>query len=266
MRLRLLGIVVVLFALLPVAPASAGGWWSSVHVGSRFVAVGDTVTARSEAWWDTTAKAEAAAQGPYYAYLVTEYDTEVLDRAMGRANPTRWWKLAAGTELVRLGRVRVSELDGNLGTARARFTIPRVRPGRYSLMFCDAGCATPLGRVIPTPVRLTADPVAAHAATRVDALGRRLEAGAFAMRERVADAADQAAEARSAATATRRTLNGLTQRVAALEAAAEEEEVAAAARLPWPWIVALGLGLVAFAALVARALRDPSGVPRTSTG
>ena len=50
----------------------------------------------------------------------------------------------------------ISGRELNLALASASFRVPEIPPGRYTVMFCDAGCAHPLADVIPTlPRQLT---------------------------------------------------------------------------------------------------------------
>ena len=91
---------------------------------------------------------------------------------MSTSDPGDWWPLGeAGA--IQVGEVRLSGWDGKLARARARFAVPRIQPGRYSLMFCDAGCANPLGDIVPAGVSIVADPFIAQLARRLYRLESR---------------------------------------------------------------------------------------------
>ncbi|MPZ73845.1 MAG: hypothetical protein GEU74_11540 [Nitriliruptorales bacterium] len=243
MRRCWLGLVVVVVGVLAWAPpASAGGWWSSVRVDSRPLGAGETVTARSEAFFTTEAQAEAAHSVPYYAYLVRGYDRALLRHAMTRPDPKRWWALEPDAELIRVGRLHVGGWSGNVGSAHARIKLPAEISGRWNLMFCDAGCREPLGHAVPTVVGVTADPVTAQTARRTMALERRARRIVAQLRADVSNARAEAAEARAAARDLRRVLNDMTVDVQLLKAAQAQPDQPS----PWRWTAgALVLGLVA---------------------
>lgn len=175
MRCRMVVAGLVMIAMLLVAPsASAGGWWSYAHLEGGRVAAGETVLIRSGAAFATVEDAEAARTRPYYAYLVRGHDRSLLRRAMTKPDPARWWRLSPDAELVRVGELELSNFDANLADARVRITVPAgTDRGRWHLMFCDDGCRTPMGSVIPTPVRVTTFAGMARTARRMSVLAEQ---------------------------------------------------------------------------------------------
>ena len=233
-RLLVAGVVLGWMAVAAV-PAAAGGWWSYMQYPSEFVAVGEELVIRDEAFFTTLEDAEAAKLMPFYVYLVRGgYDRALLRHAMTKAQPERWWAADKDAELIRLGQVRFGLPHGNVGWARARVRIPDVKPGRYHLMMCDTGCVRPFGHVVPLPIRVTADPVAARAMRRTETLERRLAQQGESARDRIRNTQEAAERATTRADNVRGALKELTQRVQTLEA----EEEPSAAPVPrssaWP--------------------------------
>ena len=156
MRRCLLAVVLAAFLLSAGAPASAGGgWWDYLRIDDTDLAVGESASADTRAYWFTLEDADW--DTPYYAYLVRGFDRELLQDSMGAVEPDRWWALRPDAELIRLGEVNLKRF-GIDGTARTRFEVPAVAPGRWDLMLCDAGCVRPLGNVIPTEVQIVSEP------------------------------------------------------------------------------------------------------------
>lgn len=241
-RTSLLGVhlaFIVMALLLAAPPSTAGGWWGYVHIDRQYVGVGETLVASSEAFFPTIEQAERAKTQQYYAYLVRGYDKALLRRAMTQPDPTRWWALSSDAELVRLGRVRLGQWDANLGEAHARIRIPKVDTGSWALMFCDAGCREPMGSVIPTSVRVTADALTAKTAESVAALEERTRAMAD-LRTDLRDAQLRADGAAANAENARQELDIVTRRLQALEAAVQEPPSSSA----WPWSVTAALALL----------------------
>jgi hypothetical protein len=92
---------------------------------------------------------------------------------MSPPEPRRWW--TPPRELLLVGDVELSQWDSNLAMSRADLTVPDVPPGRYELMFCDRGCRNPLGNLIPMPVQISDDTLAAQTARKLQATKERLE-------------------------------------------------------------------------------------------
>ena len=162
-RMLLLSALIIGSALAP--PARAGGWWSNIQLRGHHLGVGEILTVRSEVWFRGVVDAQKASNSDYYAYLVRGIDREGLQWAMSRPQPKRWWK--PPTEMTLLGDVDLSQWDTNIALSTARLTIPELPVGRYHLMLCDRGCRSPLGNLIPSPVQVGADPLAAHTARRL---------------------------------------------------------------------------------------------------
>jgi hypothetical protein len=148
-------------ALLAPPPAAAGGWWTSIRVDREQVAVGQEVRAHANVMFSSVDAVEAAQSGrvdeQFYVYLLRGFDYSIVKRAM-RADPGDWWTLG-DAEAYRVARVVIGSGDANLALANAAFRVPELPSGRYSVMFCSAGCARPLADVIPTlPSQLMISP------------------------------------------------------------------------------------------------------------
>jgi hypothetical protein len=164
MRVALMACVAGLLAVPQVA--AGGGWWTSIRLDRERVGVGDEVKAYANVMFSAVDAIEAEQRGleqdePLYVYLLGGFDYSIVERAMRKASPRAWWSIG-NAKAIRAGRVVVGTGDSNLALASASFRIPEVPPGRYSVMFCSAGCARPLADVIPTlPSRLTVTPAPA---------------------------------------------------------------------------------------------------------
>ena len=103
--------------------------------------------------FSSTEAAEAArdarGEDAFYAYLLRGFDYSIVDRAQHEADPQNWWSVG-GAKVYWAGRVTVNGLDFNLATATASFRVPKVPPGKYAVMFCDAYCVHPLADLIPS--------------------------------------------------------------------------------------------------------------------
>ena len=162
-------------ALLVPSAAAAGGWWSGIDLERSTVAVGQRVKMKAQVLFSSVSAAADARGHPYYVYLLRGFDYSVVERAMGKRSPRRWWSVNSGAGVFKVGRVVVHLSDTNLGKARASFIVPELAPGTYALMFCDAGCAHPLADVIPTRgFTVVADVATARIAQRNDQLEKRV--------------------------------------------------------------------------------------------
>lgn len=130
------------------------------------------------------------------------FDWDVLDEAMGVANPGSWWELGSA-QAIEVARVRLFGFDGNLAHAQASFVVPALPPGRYALSFCDVGCVRSLGDIIPSRVVLAPDRLTAQLSERVERLTHELRETRWRLR---------------AARGRIRSLEGTADGVAALEA------------------------------------------------
>ncbi|HVL63617.1 MAG TPA: hypothetical protein VM573_00425 [Actinomycetota bacterium] len=158
---------------LAAAPASAGGWWNHIGVDGQPFGIGESVSLTvRDVWFPDLKEAHAARDVPYYAYLVEAFDEKALERAMSRPDPEPWWEPSG--RVFRIGDVSLTGWDSNIARARVQMTVPEVEPGSYALMLCDAGCRTPLGNIVPAPVRVTQDVLAAQTARRLDRVRDRL--------------------------------------------------------------------------------------------
>lgn len=270
MRRRTLvaGLITSVVVIALAAPASAGGWWSYVDLDKRHVSVGDTLTSSTEVMFPTSAMARRARSGRYFAYLVRGIDQKLLDEAMSKPQPKRWW--TQPETAVRAGKVRWRTRDSNIAHVIVNVTIPEVSPGRYALMLCDAGCRTPLGDVVPTEgLRVYApDELAAARAAQAAADAERLRLDSEAMDQALGQEIDQVreyamvaqADARRAADNAARAEQAV-QRLEAQVAALSARDPAA----PWPaaagWAVAGLVGLLWLASALHRRRREEAPPP-----
>jgi hypothetical protein len=159
MQRSVLAIGCVAAALIVPHSAMAGGWWTSPRLDRTRVAVGQEMKVNASLMFRSVDEAEAAqngeGQGRFYVYLLRGFDYSVVQRAMREPSPRNWWSVGSA-DAFRVGRVVIGGREANLAVAEASFRVPKVSPGRYAVMFCDAGCAHPLANVIPTlPKQLT---------------------------------------------------------------------------------------------------------------
>jgi hypothetical protein len=252
--MRRFGLAGLLVALAVPAQAAGGGWWSYPQVAPSTAAPGQHVTVRAEVLFATRVAARRAEDGRYMAYALRGLDGQIVRDAMRRAEPGDWWSPGAA-ELVELGPVDVNAADANLAVARGAFRLPDLAPGRYAVMLCSPGCASPLVDVVPMErFEVVADAGMARLAERVRRLDARLlrQAGALA-------------ESRAALAEIRSETRGFAAAVERLEArlAAAERHPAGQASVPWSslagWAVVAVL-LVALGLLVAHR-RRPASAP-----
>lgn len=132
---RVLVLAVVLFLLVPVGSASAGGSWIDVTHGDRvhfgrwdiaYAGAGSIVTMRGAF---SSGQQAAVREGPWYAYL--RLDQERQQRS----------------EPMLLGGVRI-EGDGYPYVARLSFRVPNVPTGYYWVDVCDLGCRQGVGDLV----------------------------------------------------------------------------------------------------------------------
>jgi hypothetical protein len=184
---------VLALPLVAPTPALAGGWWSSIDLEHRHLAPGRSVEAGTGFLFRSIEAADRARRtGGYSAYLIAGLDWSIVDEAMSRAEPGRWWSIE-GARAIRVGSVTLRGWDANMASATTRFVVPKAfAPGWYALMFCDAGCRNPLGDIVPSRVRVIASSLEAALAHGVDVLERRLQEQTYAirrLRERVKEGA-----------------------------------------------------------------------------
>ena len=238
------------FLLLAPQTAEGGGWWSYIDVSRSTVVPGQRVVVNEDVAFSSAAAAEEAREtDPFYVYLLRDFDHGVVERAMREASPGDWWSLG-DAKSIRVGQVAVSVSGANLGRARAEFTVPELPPATYHLMLCDAGCAEPLGDVIPVEdFTVVADPATARMAQRIDDQEALIRRQAGRLRAARADA-DQA---RVAAQSARSAIQQLEANVSSLADQGERSRAT-----PWAyagWLVA-GALLGAFAVLALRRRRS----------
>jgi hypothetical protein len=179
MRRRVLAGMVAAAALVPMAPAAAGGWWSNIRIDGNAVGVGETVTAEAHVMFASMREAETAqASGGYHAYLIRGFDRSLLDEALSTGQRHGWWR--PPEEAIHLGEVDFSGWDANLADATATFVVPEVAPGTYEVMFCTLDCAEPLADLIPAlDVAVFGDAPTARLARDVAGLTGQLQETAF---------------------------------------------------------------------------------------
>ncbi|MDQ4065782.1 MAG: hypothetical protein M3161_07020 [Actinomycetota bacterium] len=194
MRRWTIGVVAFSALVLLPQPADAGGWWTSSDVHDQPLAVGESLRVRvGEVLFRTIKDAQRAETTPYFAYLVTAYNERLLDRAMRRDDPKRWWEPLSPA--IQVGKVTLTDRDSNLQRGRVHLEVPDIPPGRYFFMLCDAGCQEPLGNHIPVPVHITTDVVAARAARRLERMDERLDIRFARLRQDVRQATRAARDA-----------------------------------------------------------------------
>lgn len=160
--------------LVSASPASAGGWWTFIELESSALASGTHMRASTEVMFESLEAADRARRtGSFAAYLVRGLDWNIVDEAMGKANPGDWWRLG-DARAIRLGPVRLSDWDANLARASARFEVPDVPVGRYSFMFCTADCSDALADVVPSKVEIVTDPATSEVVALAERLRSRL--------------------------------------------------------------------------------------------
>lgn len=257
--LRKLLVVSFVGAVLSLAqPATAGGgWWSYLDVDSPRFSPGQTVEARGEFLFPSIEAAQRArASGHFYVYLVRDFDYGIANQAMTKAEPGDWWRLG-DAEPLRVGEVGLDRFNGNLAHASASFVVPEVELGRYVLMFCDAGCAHPLGDFVPTKVRVV-DPVE-DLRRRLDRLQSRTAERVNALRAELRETQDGAAEVGDVEAAQEVTAV-LERRLVLLERRLERLDEDPGT--PWAayvgWLVAgAALGALIVTALTRRRIPEP---------
>lgn len=209
MRRATVLLVLLVTAVASQTPARAGGWWTGIQLEGRYAGVGETMNLRSEVWFPTLADAEAARTVDHHAYLVRGIDRELLRRGMSRAEPKRWW--APPREMILVGDVRLSRWDGNIAFATGAITIPDLTPGRYRLMLCDLGCATPLGNVVPQPLHVSGDAALARAVRTLERRNERLGQAVRRTRASVRRTSNENAEATASVAAALTRVEGEAQ-------------------------------------------------------
>jgi uncharacterized coiled-coil protein SlyX len=251
-----------LMVLLLPSSATAGGWWSFIDTDRSTVAVGQRVKAEAEVLFGSIRAAREAQDGRFYVYALRGLDYSIVRQAMNTPSPKDWWSLGEADAL-ELGRVVLRVSGGNLGRARASFTVPELPPAAYALMLCDAGCAHPLADVVPTlDFTVVADPATVEIAERMTRLEERLARQARSL----AAARAGGRSARTAVANTESKLRTLGEKLRALD-----REVADTANSSRPslwalagWVIAGGFaGAFAFLMLRHRSARLP---PRAFDG
>jgi hypothetical protein len=173
MRRMALSVLAASMLSLSQAPASAGGWWTTLDLHDQYLGTGESFTIKvREILFDSIEAAERAEHTAYFAYLVKDFDRRALDRAMSRPDPKNRWRPFG--PVVQVGIVTPSGRDANLSRGSVDIDVPDVAPGAYWIMLCDAGCRTPLGNHIPVPVNVISDALAAQTARRFHQANERL--------------------------------------------------------------------------------------------
>ena len=141
------------------SPAAAGGVMFSLD--KRVYVPGEVVRAHANVWLKSTIGGGRLEDGPYFAYLGTS-------RELPSPPPIP-------PPAIALGEIAISpDDDGRYGTARLRFTLPDLEPGRYWIVNCNDPCTTTLGDLMSTPVVVAAGPGDARLVTITNRLTERL--------------------------------------------------------------------------------------------
>jgi hypothetical protein len=235
-------------ALLLPPTATGGGWWTSIRVDRATVSVGQRVNVHANVMFSPVDA--TAAEREFYVYLLRDFDYSVVERAMHRASPGRWWS-ADAEDAIRVGRVVIGGSSSNLALANASFRVPKLPPDTYALMLCDAGCVRPLADVIPmAEFVVVANPVVARLAVRVDRLERQTFEQA---QKRLAE--HLAAEEAELAAASK--LTQAQGRIETLEQQLQESRRSTWSSLPW-LIAGLTVGIVVGFGLRRRRSEPPA--------
>jgi hypothetical protein len=155
-------LVAIAGALLTTAtsPALAGGSW--LETDHDHYAPGDLAVARG-AFGDGTLEGTVE-DGPFYLYLVPGY------RWLPRHGSIPDWA-------EHLGPLSIKESTGNVccWVASARFTVPDVPPGRYSLDYCNEPCTlNGIGDLMGASFIVADTEREAQLAARVDRLQQKI--------------------------------------------------------------------------------------------
>jgi hypothetical protein len=211
------------FGVLLLTPqaAAGGGWWAYPEVDRSTVAAGHRVEVKAFVSFRSVAAAqEAHESGGFYVHLLRGFDYSVLEPAMREPSPRNWWTLG-GAEAIQVGPATFGVTDGNLGWARAAFTVPELEPGSYHVMLCDAACTEPLGDVFPAQrFTVVADPATVQLAQRANRLERRVGRQAAQLAARRADAGRDRITAQN----TQAEVEQLERRISALAAEVQRPE------------------------------------------
>jgi hypothetical protein len=112
-------LVLIALALLPVAPASAGGSWME---GNRGYGVGESATFRGSFSMSGSLEGRMS-DGPYLAYLAP-FEIYAVDHPRA----------------IRLGEIQLVRSDVWGAIASVEFTVPAVPTGQYHLTYCNDPC------------------------------------------------------------------------------------------------------------------------------
>lgn len=153
MRKLIVGLLVSVVMAMPTG-VRAGGWWSFVQAPSRYLAIGETVTLQGEDVFESAGDRRKAFSGErqFFVYLLQGTDREMVDEAMGEADPGDWW--TPPERGVPLGRVEFAGHDQGIYNVRTDVQIPDVAPGKYELMYCTDRCQEPLTNHVPLEVTI----------------------------------------------------------------------------------------------------------------
>lgn len=245
------GLVTSVAFVALAAPTSAGGWWNYVDFDRRAVTVGESLTDRGQVMFATVEDAKAARADDYFVYLVRGIDRDLLDAAMGKADPRRWWSRPAMAE--RMGRIRFTHTDSNLVGWIATVTVPKVPPGRYAVMLCDAGCDKPLADSIPSEgIRVYAPgELAAARAAQAAADAEQLRFDSEAMDQALGQEIDQVREYAMVAQAdARRAADNAARAEQAVRRLEAEVAASSARESPSPWRSGAGWAVACLVALL----------------
>ncbi|MGH2700868.1 MAG: hypothetical protein ACRDJB_00260 [Actinomycetota bacterium] len=251
-----------LLVMVPQPSALGGGWWSSIALDRHELLSGESRELSSQVLFDSRYQIDDMEQArsgavTYYAYLLIEWDEAVLDRAVRHDFRPDWWRTP--TSKLQLGRVAFGDWDSNLAWARTTFEVPDIESGRYSIMFCDLGCESPLADVIPTPVRIFDEQGFARNLDRqINGVVRRTEADRDRIRrlERSLAAAPDKNRVDGLYTDLFKRMSKLNDRVDDLAIRPDKAGVS------WPWVLFAALAAAVLSSLMTRRrVRSPEPPP-----
>ena len=226
-------------------PAAAGGWWSFIDIGTRYVSEGQRFEIDEDLLFEALGDVEGAQNGsvPYYAYLVADIDEDMLNEAMSKPFDPDWWE--PPDDATRVGDITFDRWDSNYAWAHVEIAIPALPGGRYWLMLCNEGCRKPLADVVPSEVFVVEDRLTARFAAKTLANTRLL-------REKLGPLDRSVELAWDRANAAHRRITELETRLERAEQLLAKERKEGG-RLAIAWIPFVGgAGLVALAAWARR--------------
>lgn len=229
----MVAVVALAGALVPVAPAAAGGC-ADFEWDAPFYEAGQVATGRVEyLYYGGRVTTGGLEDGPYYAYLSppgTDAGPPLSDAAR------------------RVAEVAVDPGGGAChqdATAELSFTVPDVAPGDYVIEVCNDPCEDTLGDMWLSPLRIVSSPETGRLSEAADRLDERMAVARYRVRRMVGQRIRELRrELLGEIDVLSDEVRAVTKRVHALERLRDQEPSPGRAALPLVGIVMGGLGLV----------------------